>query len=141
MSNHENLNEKQRRFCEFYAETANAAEAARLAGYSQKNARKIGQRLLTNVDILSYIRQLQDELADPRIAGVKETKATLSDIMRDPAQKASSRVKAAEILLKAAGEFVDPTKDDVWGESNTTLHIYMPYTERDEGQEIHREKM
>lgn len=141
MGNHENLNEKQRRFCEYYAETANAAEAARLAGYSTKNARKIGQRLLTNVDILKYIRQLQNELADPRIAGVKESKAVLSDIMRDPAQKASSRVKAAEILLKAAGEFIDPTKDDIWGESNTTLHIYMPYTERDEGCDIKREKM
>ena len=28
------LTEKQKRFCDFYIETGNAAEAARLAGYS-----------------------------------------------------------------------------------------------------------
>ncbi|WP_458398194.1 terminase small subunit [Anaerotignum sp.] len=141
MSNHEGLNEKQRRFCEFYAETANAAEAARLAGYSQKNARKIGQRLLTNVDILSYIRQLQDELATPRIAGLLEVKAYWSDTMRNEDLKQKDRLRASELLAKSAGAFLDPREEDFGCHDGGEVHIYMPYTERDEGCDIKREKM
>ena len=142
--NHD-LNPRQRAFCEHYAGCGNAAEAARRAGYSEKNARKVGHQLLTNADILQYIRQLQDEAAAPRIAGAKEAKATLSDIMRDSTQKASSRVKAAEILLRLAGEFLpDPKKhnpEDQNPEQDEAVLIYMPYCERDEGCSIRHEKM
>ncbi len=33
------LTERQKKFCDFYIETGNAAEAARLAGYSERTAR------------------------------------------------------------------------------------------------------
>ena len=42
------LTEKQKRFVDFYIKTANASEAARLAGYSEKNSDVTGARLLVN---------------------------------------------------------------------------------------------
>ena len=68
------MTERQKRFCAYYAASGNAADAARMAGYSPKTARSQGQRLLTKVDILKYIRRLQDELAAPRVASVVQTR-------------------------------------------------------------------
>ena len=67
------MNERQKRFAEFYAASGNAAEAARLAGYSEKTARSQGQRLLTDVDIMRYVRELQDKAAIGRIATMTQT--------------------------------------------------------------------
>lgn len=56
----EKLSKKQIKFCEFYITTGfNGAEAARLAGYSEKSARQIASKMLTNVDIAAYTRVLQ----------------------------------------------------------------------------------
>ena len=56
----EKIKKKQIKFCEFYIATGfNGAEAARLAGYSEKSARQIASKLLTNVDIAAYTRVLQ----------------------------------------------------------------------------------
>jgi phage terminase small subunit len=51
------LNEKQERFVEEYLVDLNATQAAIRAGYSEKTARSIGQRLLTNVDIQKEIQR------------------------------------------------------------------------------------
>lgn len=51
------LTPKQKRFCAEYIINLNATQAAIKAGYSQKTARSIGQRLLTNVDIERAIQK------------------------------------------------------------------------------------
>ena len=111
------MTDKQRRFCEYYAETGNATEAARKAGYSGKTSYSIGSRLLRNVEILGHIRELQDQLAEPRIMTIKQTKAILSDIVRDQSARPSDRVQAANVLLKAAGSYLHlkPNDDDPGG--------------------------
>jgi phage terminase small subunit len=58
------LNERQKRFCNEYIIDLNATQAAIRAGYSEKTARSIGQRLLTNVDIQNYISNLQKSLQE-----------------------------------------------------------------------------
>ena len=56
----EKITKKQIKFCEFYIATGfNGAEAARLAGYSEKSARQIASKLLTNVNVAAYTRVLQ----------------------------------------------------------------------------------
>lgn len=55
------LNEKQARFVAEYLVDLNATQAAIRAGYSEKTARSIGQRLLTNVDIQT---EIQDAMAE-----------------------------------------------------------------------------
>lgn len=100
------LTERQRRFAEEYAIDPNATAAARRAGYSERTARAQGQRLLTNIDIQRHIQQLQDEAAGGRIATMTQTKAFWSSVMLDPAERTVDRLRASELLAKAAGAFL-----------------------------------
>lgn len=131
------MNERQRRFCEAYAACGNAAQAAREAGYSEKTARSQGQRLSTDVDILKYVRELQDETATARIASMKQVKAFWSDVMHDPTEKTADRLRAGELLARSAGAFVHRSADDgediaVNGEfDGEDVVIYLPAIERD----------
>ena len=59
-----NLTPKQQRFVEEYLIDLNATQAAIRAGYSEKTARSIGQRLLTNVDIQKAIEDAQSKRAE-----------------------------------------------------------------------------
>lgn len=54
------LNEKQKRFCEEYIIDLNATQSAIRAGYSEKTAGSIGQRLLKNVEIQNEINALNN---------------------------------------------------------------------------------
>lgn len=57
------LTYQQKLFCEKYIECkGKGAEAARLAGYSEKTAAQQASRLLKNVNILAYTRVLQKML-------------------------------------------------------------------------------
>ena len=57
------LTAKQSRFVEEYLIDMNATQAAIKAGYSKKTAKSQGQRLLTNVDIASAIKKVQDKIS------------------------------------------------------------------------------
>lgn len=54
-------NKRYERFCQEYIIDYNGTKAAIRAGYSEASARKQGSRLLTNVDILARVRELQHE--------------------------------------------------------------------------------
>ena len=99
------MNERQRRFAELYAADPNATEAAKAAGYSEKTAYSQGQRMLKNVEIVSYIQKLQEQLASERIASVDEVKTVWTELLRSPGEKSSDRIKAGELLAKSAGIF------------------------------------
>lgn len=62
------LTNKQRRFCEEYVVDWNATRAAKAAGYSEKTAYSIGQENLNKPEILTYIKEIQKDLA--KLAGV-----------------------------------------------------------------------
>ena len=51
------MTQRQRAFVRAYLECANASEAARRAGYSQRTAYSQGYRLLRNVEIVGEIEQ------------------------------------------------------------------------------------
>ena len=59
-----NLTHKQQRFVEEYLIDLNATQAAIRSGYSEKTARSIGQRLLTNVDIQKATQEAQNKLSE-----------------------------------------------------------------------------
>lgn len=75
------LNEKQVRFVAEYLVDMNATQAAIRAGYSEKTARSIGQRLLTNVDI-------QTEIQDAMAKRSERTKITQDQVLKELAQVA-----------------------------------------------------
>lgn len=124
------MNERQRRFAEHYAADPNATEAAKAAGYSPQTARSAGQRLLTNVDILQHIKTLQNERAEARIITPAQAKAFWSDIVNNPNEKTSDRLKASELLAKAAGAFsITAIKEKVTvscGTDDDDVIIYLP---------------
>ena len=136
------MNEKQRRFAEYYAANPNATEAARAAGYSERTARSQGQRLLTNDDIQEYIKELQEENAAERIATMTDVKIFWSDTMNDKDLKRSDRLKASELLAKSAGAFLHIGKGGegeiiAYGEQDgEDIVIYLPEMGKEEDYQL-----
>ena len=127
------LNARQKAFCEYYVASGNATDAAIKAGYSERTAKSIGQRLLTFVDIKKYIDELMQKLESERIATAEEVLQNLTAMMRGEIQEevivvegegegvssarimkkqvsAKDRIKAAELLGKRHSLFTDKTK-------------------------------
>lgn len=81
------LNERQEKFCLEYARCGNATESAKIAGYSEKTARSIGQRLLTYVDIKNRLQELAKIAEDAKIADIKEMQQRLTSIIRQETEE------------------------------------------------------
>lgn len=113
------VTEKQKRFCDEYLKDLNAKQAAVRAGYSPKTAKQIGQRMLTFVDLKSYIDEQLELLHNQKTADAQEVLEYLTSVMRgehteqtlqlvgDGVQKITDidvsekeRMKAAEMLGK-----------------------------------------
>ena len=58
------LTPRQQRFVELYCTFLNATEAARQAGYSTKNADKIGHQLLGNPRVKEAIAAIRAQMSD-----------------------------------------------------------------------------
>jgi phage terminase small subunit len=102
-----NLNPKQKAFADFYIETGNASEAARKAGYSQKNANVNGPRLLANAGIKEYINNRMAELESRRAMTADEVMLFYSAVVRGEVKdqfglevSVADRIKAADSLMK-----------------------------------------
>ncbi len=122
------MNAKQRKFCDEYLIDLNATQAAIRAGYSEKTARQVGQRLLTYVDISAYINEQLERIHNERTADAQEVIEYLTSVMRgehteqalqlvgdgvqeicDIEVSAKDRLKAAELIGKRYGIFTDKT--------------------------------
>ncbi len=55
------LSAKQKKFCDEYLVDLNSTKAAERAGYSQKTAKEQASRLLTNVNVHSYLSSLKEK--------------------------------------------------------------------------------
>ena len=130
MQDGEGLNDRQRRFCVAYAQSGNATQAAIEAGYSAKTARQQGQRLLTNADIVRYIRHLQDRAASARITTMQQVQAFWSDVINNPDERTADRLKASELFGRAAGAFLHVPTDgraELWANyGGDDVIIYLP---------------
>lgn len=99
------MNEKQKRFADYYIENPNATEAAKKAGYSEKTAEVQGSRLLTNVKVKDYVKERLESKDKERIASQNEVLEFFTQVMRGevPDQlgletPVKERNKAAEML-------------------------------------------
>lgn len=131
----ENLNEKQKRFADFYIETGNAYQAAIKSGYSDTYAKGNVVKLLENVRVKKYIDSRLKQMESDRIASAAEVMKYLTSVMRNElteevvvvegegegvssARKikkdmsAKDRNKAAELLGKRYGMFTDKLSVD-----------------------------
>lgn len=113
------LTEKQKRFIDYYIETANATESARKAGYSEKTAKNIGAENLTKLNF--FIQKRLEKKEEQRIASQDEVLQYLTRVMRGEEKdqfgldaSLQDRTKCAELLGKRYGTFVD--KKEVTGD-------------------------
>lgn len=109
---YEKLTEKQKRFIDYYIETANATESAKRAGYSSKTAKNIGAENLTKLNF--FIQQKLEEKESQRIASQDEVLQYLTKVMRGEEKdqfgldaSLQDRTKCAELLGKRYGTFID----------------------------------
>lgn len=102
-----NLNTRQKKFAEYYAQSGNASESARRAGYSAKYINSNVQKLLQNTAISEYIKQLSDKLKDERIMSAKDRQVLLSDIAKDDRNEPNDRIRAVDTLNKMTGEYLN----------------------------------
>lgn len=99
------LNARQKKFAEYYVQSGNTVQSAIKAGYSENYANANACRLLENVRVAEYIRQLAEKAKDERILTAKDRQVMLSDIARDDGNEPSDRIKAVDTLNKMTGEY------------------------------------
>lgn len=132
------LTEQQRRFIEYYAQTGNAKEAAIKAGYSKTAAHQLGYKLLDKPKIQEGIAFLAAQMSSERIANAQEIQEHWTAVMRGETTEevpmnvgtgkghtqiekvrvqvsAKERLKAAELLAKAQGMFINKQELNVQG--------------------------
>ena len=91
------LTEKQKRFCEEYLIDLNATQAAIRAGYSEKTAYTIGQKLTKKNEVKAYIEEKLEALKNERTADAQEVVEYLTSVMRGESE-------SEEIVLKGVGK-------------------------------------
>ena len=124
------LNERQKRFVDYYIQTGNATESAIKAGYSAKTAGVNGCNLLKNPKIRNALHTRIESQDRKRVADVQEVLEYLTAVMRGEYQDelamnvgkgkgvtavekvklavgAKERLKAAEMLAKVNGLFIN----------------------------------
>ena len=109
---YEKLTEMQKRFIDYYIETANATKACEMAGYKGKNLNRLGSQNLSKLD--KFIKIKLQEKEEDRIASQDEVLEYLTKVMRgelkdqfDLDASLQDRTKCAELLGKRYGTFVD----------------------------------
>src|SRR5690625_4468634 len=79
------MNERQRKFADYYIETANATQSAIKAGYSKKYANTNASKLLQNTTISNYIQRRMENHRKKRIADQEEILQYLTRVIRGEA--------------------------------------------------------
>lgn len=112
---------KQKKFCEYYLQSGNAADAARKAGYSEKTANKIASENLTKPDIAQYIAERMGNQDKKLIADTDEVLRFYSSVMRGEVKdqfgldaSLADRLKAGDSLMKrySAGGNIRPNEQE-----------------------------
>lgn len=141
------LNVKQKAFCQEYAANGgNAKQAYYKAGYKPKNdnaAAAASARLLTNVNVMAYIEELNAKVESAKIMSIEEAQQRLTAIgRRDKCElydkegiafqgrpSATEAIRAIELLLRSQGAFLDKKQIELGGIDGSPLpkvEIYLP---------------
>lgn len=118
------LTPKQQKFCDEYITSLNAAEAAVNAGYSEKTARQIGSRLLTNVNVKEYIAKRVKSKQNDLIMKQDEILETYTNIARNDEVSIKDRLKALDSLSKTYSLFSENINIDAKVEE--TIKVELP---------------
>ena len=124
---------KHQKFCDYYLETGNAAEAARRVGYAEESAKQSGARLLRREDVKQYLSDKMQAFSEKEIASAEEVLKFLTDTIRDEDCTRKDRLKAAELLGRRYRMFndSDPKED---GDEKTTIEFIFKDTSMNESE-------
>ena len=134
------MNERRKHFADEYIISKNATKSAINAGYSEKTAYSIGQKLLKKVEISEYIKKRTEEQFNERSMSIAEALAISASIARGEPQKRYSkkviksngeemeevvtgaytpsvedRQRSIDHILKVSGAYLDRKEIDVQG--------------------------
>lgn len=131
---------KQQRFCDEYIISLNATQAAIKAGYAEKYAHTNANKLLQITAVKEYIAARMAEKDEELIASQDEVLQYLTKVMRGKSRSSvlartasgaekviekppdeKERTKAAELLGKRYGVFVEKIESDIDAELNITV--------------------
>lgn len=135
-------NKQHEIFCLEVVSGQNSTQAAINAGYSERSARKTGNRLRTNADIKNRIDELMAQIESEKVADAKEIMEYLTSVIRgastshvlcmvgDGCQNViekppdeKEKLRAAELLGKRYGLYTDKVEMD----ADTELKISVDY--------------
>lgn len=128
------LNDRQRLFCCYYAETGNARQSAIRAGYSERSSESTSSTLLTYPKIQAEIAKLRE----PKEREIEHHIATSQEVMEFFTKMMNGEIKDAFGLdatngdrLKAANELAKRTVDidnRAEGKADTKVEISINWT-------------
>lgn len=98
---------RQAKFAARYAAHGVAERAAVEAGYSRRTARGSAARLLAYAGVRAEVARLAAATRNAAIADIVERKTFLTRVMRDAAESMPVRLRAAELLGRMEGDFLD----------------------------------
>jgi len=104
------LNERQQKFCEFFAKTGNATQAYKDAGYTPKTeeaAAVSASKLLRNPKVADEIAKIGKNARSEAVLTITEIKEFWSSVVEADEQEMPHRLKASELLVKSEGGFLD----------------------------------
>lgn len=107
------MNERQKKFAEYYAQCGNTVQSAIKAGYSENYANTNACKLLENDRVADYIKQLTVHQKETRILTAIERQKIISDIANDKENTPSDRIKAIDTLNKMTGEYTTKIQAEV----------------------------
>lgn len=108
---------KQKAFAEYYIQTGNATEAARKAGYSEKNVGENAAKTLKTPKVAQYIAERLGQQDKARVADANEVIEFYTAVMRGEVKdqfgleaSLSDRLKAGDSLMKRYAAAADKNK-------------------------------
>lgn len=122
------MTERQKKFAEYYAQSGNTVQSAIKAGYSENYANANACKLLENVRVAEYIKELSQKAQNERILTAKDRQEMLSDIAKDKKNSPSDRIRAVDTLNKMTGEYTTKIQADM----NTNVNN--PFAELSTGE-------
>ena len=119
------LSPKQKLFCEEYAKTKNATQAAINAGYSKKTAKEMGYENLTKPHIQEYINDLYAEALgnapEGTIATLEEIMEFHTNVMRNKLDDVSANITERQKSANSLFEMLERRDSGEDGESGVII--------------------
>ena len=136
------LTPKQLSFCKEYLRTNNVVESYKASYNTNASPTSISSqayKVYNNVKVQHYLKDMQNMAYEhaikenKEIMSVEDTLEWLSNIVRSESRsvKVSERIRAAELLLKAGGAFIQKIEADIKSVNDIVINI----TGNDEDEE------